>query len=82
MVSGWLGRFKTELVAIAAFLEALVALALAFEWLTVSQAAAATGTLAAFLVLVRGTVTPVAKVARVIEKPIEVANDLLRKVRP
>lgn len=82
MVSGWLGRFRGELVAIAAFVEAVVALALAFEWLTPQQAAAATGAIAAFLVLVRGTVTPVAKVAQVIEKPVGAVNELLRGIRP
>lgn len=75
-----IGKFKTELVALAAVAEALVAVALAFDWISDTQGASLTGAIAAFLVFVRQTTTAVSKVAGLVEKPVGVVNDLLKKV--
>jgi hypothetical protein len=69
-------------VALATLLEALIALAVELDWLEPGLGGAATVTVTAAVVFVRQLVTPVAKVAKVLDQPVEAVDQLLRKVNP
>ena len=75
-----LGRLTREPVALAAFCEAVVTLLLALDVIEPELGAALTGIITAGLVLVRQVVTPVSKVATVLDKPVDVVNGLLKGV--
>lgn len=67
-------------VAVATFLEALIVLAVELDWLEPGLGGSATVVITAAVGLVRQLVTPVAKVAKVLDQPVEAVDQLLRKV--
>lgn len=76
-----LRRLRGQPVAVAAFLEAVVALLLALGVVDAALGAGLTGAIAAGLALVQRVVTPVEKVSKVLERPLGEVNDLLKKVK-
>jgi hypothetical protein len=74
-------KFHERAIAIAALLQAVVTLLLAFEVIDPQVGAAITGLIGAGLVAIRSFVTPVEKVAILTDKPFDVVNDLLKAIK-
>lgn len=67
-------------VAVATLIEALIGVAMALEWVSPEVGGSVTVAVTAALAVVQRVVTPVAKVARVLDKPVEVVDRLLERV--
>lgn len=74
-------KFQEQAIAIAALLQAIITVLLAFQIIEPEAGAAMTGFIAAALVVIRTFVTPVEKVATLVDKPLDVVNDLLRGIK-
>jgi len=76
-----LTRLQPKAIAIAGLLTAITAALMAFQVMSAEVGAAIDGVVAASLVVIRSFVTPVEKVARVLDKPVGVVNQLLKDVK-
>lgn len=73
-------QLQNYALAIAALAEAVIAFLLAIGVMSPEVGAAVTGLVAGALTVIRTFVTPVTKVAQVLDQPVGVVNDLLKKV--
>lgn len=74
-------KLQVQAIAIAGLIEAAITVALAFDQIKPEVAAGITGLVTAGLFAIRTFVTPVEKVAQLVEKPVGAVNDLLKGIK-
>lgn len=76
-----LAKLQARALAVAGLVTAVTAALMAFQVMSPEVGAAVNGVVAAALVVIRSFVTPVAKVATVLDKPVGVVNQILKDVK-
>lgn len=74
-------KLSNYALALAGLATAIIAFLMAIQIMSPEVGAACTGIVTAALFAIRTVVSPVAKTAILLDKPVEVVNDLLKKVK-
>lgn len=74
-------KLQNYAIALAGLATAIVSFLMAIQVMSPEVGAALTGVIAAALVVIRQFVTPVAKVATILDQPIGLVNTLLKEVK-